>query len=117
MENKIDILYTDDSDIMTVFLNGKQVMVDEFDFYESPDRLKDFLVALGFEVQVVDRVDYPEEETIEIPYSWIKYNDMWDKFCEITGYNYYSIRERGEPDLRFTYTVRKSEAKIIGYIK
>lgn len=58
-----------------------------------------------------------KEKTIKIPYSWIKYNCGWSKYCDITGSNHYAIKEYGEPDEDEYYEVTLTEAKQLGYIR
>lgn len=49
------------------------------------------------------------EETIPITYGMIKATCGWGKFCDVTGYNHYAIKEFGHPDDSTTYEIKKSE--------
>ena len=50
-----------------------------------------------------------EEEVIPVTYGMIKATCGWGKFCDVTGYNPYAIKEFGHPDDRTTYEIKKSE--------
>jgi hypothetical protein len=57
------------------------------------------------------------ELTIPITYALIKHSVGWKRFCEVTGYNHYNIKEYGEPEPSRLYDVTETEAKELGFIK